>query len=66
MATLAVALPEGYRPAGYRSFAVLTTGHNDTDEQLGYLQVDSSGAVDYVGGKVGYFSVSGASFRAGA
>jgi hypothetical protein len=58
-------LPEGYRPAGYRSFPVITTGHNDTDEQLGYLQVAEDGRVDYVGGKVGYFSVSGVSFRAG-
>ena len=60
-------LPVGYRPGlDYQIFPVLTLGHNDTAEQLGYLQIDDDGRVMYVGGKVGYFSLDGVTFRAGA
>ena len=60
-------LPAGYRPGGteYRTFPVLTLGHNDSAEQLGYLQIEADGFVYYVGGKVGYFSFDGVTFRAG-
>jgi len=60
-------LPVGYRPAVlYASFPVMTTGHDDTVEQLGYLQVDGpTGEVDYAGGNVGYFALDGITFRAG-
>jgi hypothetical protein len=58
-------LPEGYGPdAEYAIFPVLTLGHNDTDEQLGNFQIGSDGFAWYVGGKVGYFSVDGVTFRA--
>ena len=60
-------LPAGYRPgADYQTFPVLTSGHNDSIEQLGLLQIDDDGRVMYVGGNVGYFSVDGVTFRAGA
>jgi Collagen triple helix repeat (20 copies) len=59
-------LPVGYRPgAQYHTFPVLTVGHNDSVEQLGYLQIEADGFVYYVGGNVGYFSFDGVTFRAG-
>ena len=65
--TTILQLPPGYRPAGnyYLSFPVITTGAADTDEQIGYVQVADDGRVDFNGGKVGYLSLTGVTFRAG-
>jgi hypothetical protein len=64
-------LPAGYRPeANYLSFAVVTTGTNDFNEVLGFVQVSgeccgsSSGAVDFQGGNKEYVSLDGITFRA--
>lgn len=64
-------LPEGYRPAAaYLNLPTVTTGSADFDEQLGMVGVnglhdpDDDGTIFYHGGKTGYFSLDGISFRA--